>query len=65
MNTLVYARFVYDQPYLNSFIRHYESLGFKKILLLFHESFLLDKKIKEILDKDKISSEISIRVKKN
>lgn len=63
METIVYSRFVFDSPYLNAFIEHYKNLGFKTIILLFHESYLNDIKYKKYVDKDCISNEISIMMK--
>jgi hypothetical protein len=63
METVVYSRFVFDSPYLNAFIEHYKNLGFKTIILLFHESYLNDIKYKKYVDKDCISNEISIMMK--
>lgn len=64
MNTVVYTRFVYDSPYIDSFISHYRSLGFAKIIILFHESYLKDKKYIGLLDKESISYDISNIIKK-
>ena len=37
MRCCVYTRFVYEVPYIESFIDHYLQLGFDKIILLFHD----------------------------
>lgn len=37
MQCCVYTRFVYDVPYLDSFIEHYLQLGFDKIFILYHD----------------------------
>ena len=34
MQCCVFTRFVYDVPYLDSFIEHYLNLGFDKIFIL-------------------------------
>ena len=36
MRCCVYTRFVYEVPYIESFIDHYLNLGFDKIILLYH-----------------------------
>ena len=35
MKCCVYSRFVFEYPYLNSFIEHYLNLGFDKIIILY------------------------------
>ena len=37
MRCCVYTRFVYEVPYIESFIDHYLQLGFDKIILLYHD----------------------------
>lgn len=37
MRCCVYTRFVYEIPYLDSFLEHYLQLGFDKIFILFHD----------------------------
>lgn len=37
MQCCVFTRFVYDVPYLDSFIEHYLNLGFDKIFILYHD----------------------------
>jgi len=37
MRCCVYTRFVYEVPYLESFIDHYLQLGFDKIFILYHD----------------------------
>ena len=37
MRTCVYTRFVYEVPYIESFIYHYLELGFDKIIILYND----------------------------
>lgn len=37
MQCCVFTRFVYDVPYLDSFIEHYINLGFDKVIILYHD----------------------------
>ena len=37
MQCCVFTRFVYDVPYLDSFIEHYLNIGFDKIFILYHD----------------------------
>ena len=37
MRCCVYTRFIYEIPYLESFLEHYLQLGFDKIFVLFHD----------------------------
>ena len=37
MKCCVYTRFVYEVPYIESFIDHYLKLGFDKIIILYHD----------------------------
>ena len=37
MRCCVYTRFVYEIPYLDSFLEHYLNLGFDKIFILYHD----------------------------
>lgn len=37
MKCCVYTRFVYEVPYIESFITHYLELGFDKIIILYHD----------------------------
>lgn len=56
MNNTVFVRFVFESPYINSFINHYKHLGFKTIIILFHENYLLKDTFKNIIDKPTINS---------
>lgn len=49
MRCCVYTRFVYEIPYLDSFIEHYINLGFDKIIILYHdiEPYLLSESLIE------------------
>lgn len=49
MRCCVYTRFVYEIPYLDSFIEHYLQLGFDKIIILYHdiEPYYLNEKLIE------------------
>ena len=42
MRCCVYSRFVYDIPYIDSFIEHYLRLGFDKLIILYHDSICYD-----------------------
>lgn len=42
MKCCVYTRFVYETPYIDSFIEHYLKMGFDKIIILFHDHIRYD-----------------------
>jgi len=42
MRCCVYTRFVYDIPYLDSFIEHYIQLGFDKLIILYYDNIPYD-----------------------
>ena len=50
MKCCVYSRFVFEYPYLNSFIEHYLNLGFDKIIILYTDiiEYPLADNLKEI-----------------
>jgi hypothetical protein len=61
--TTLFVRFVFESPYINSFIHHYKALGFKNIIILFHEKFLLDTTYKNIVDKTTIDQDVNTVLK--
>lgn len=61
--TTVFVRFVFESPYINTFIHHYKALGFKNIIVLFHEKFLLDSTYKNIIDKKTIDQNVNTVLK--
>jgi hypothetical protein len=63
MITTVYVRFVYDSPYIDSFINHYKRLGFTNIIILFYETFLNDSSYSSLLDKNSIDYDVSRHLK--
>jgi hypothetical protein len=42
MQCCVFTRFVYEVPYLDSFIEHYLKLGFDKVIILYHDIIKYD-----------------------